>query len=86
MAEHDLRDLVNARTIAARLGVTTAAVAMWRSRDMGFPQALDTPGVGGVPLFSWEQVSAWQAERVRSGTYTAEAKRQRMAHARQFRH
>lgn len=54
-----LRDLVSARTIATRLGVTRSAVTMWRARDENFPAPLDVPGVS-VPLYSWSEVAAWR--------------------------
>lgn len=57
-----LGDLVSSKVIAQRLGVTRTAVGMWRSRETGFPAPLDVPGVS-VPLFSWTQVSAWNATR-----------------------
>lgn len=81
-----LKDLVNSKAIADRLGVQPSAVLMWRRRDLGFPDPLDTPGVSGVPLFSWRAVAAWHKARVEAGVHTDQAKRERMAYARQFRH
>lgn len=57
-----LADLVSQTVIADRLGVGRTAVGLWRDRDPAFPAPLDVPGVS-VPLFSWAEVSAWNAER-----------------------
>lgn len=59
-----LADLVSPSTIAARLGVSRAAVANWsRTRDVGFPAPLDAPGIAGA-VYSWAAVSAWHEARV----------------------
>lgn len=75
VAERALLDLVSPATIAARLGVSRAAVSNWAARESaGFPPPLDAPGIPG-PVYSWRAVKRWHDVRHSIAVRDARAKR-----------
>lgn len=53
----DFADIVDAATIAHRIGVSRSAVANWRARYADFPEPLPTSTIN--PVFSWRAVERW---------------------------
>lgn len=62
MSKHTTDDLVNVTGIAERTGVPRTNVNAW-TRGKQFPPALDTPGLGGVRVYSWAAVQKFLADR-----------------------
>lgn len=58
MSKISTGDLVNVTGIAARTGVPRTNVNAW-TRSSQFPDALDTPGLGGVRVYDWNAVKAY---------------------------
>jgi type I restriction enzyme M protein len=56
-----LADLIGVKEIAELAGVTSAAVANWRSRHADFPRPVEEVGSG--PVFDGEEVMGWLARR-----------------------
>ena len=57
---HD-EDLVGVREIARWAGVSSSAVANWRSRDLGFPEPIVELAAG--PVFRRSSVRKWLRQR-----------------------
>lgn len=63
--QHDALPLAGTAEIADRMGVTTAAIHMWRSRHHDFPQPVAKLRAGSV--YWWPDVEAWVSRTGRYG-------------------
>jgi hypothetical protein len=59
-------DLVGPMEIAERLKVQRGTVHTWRLRGV-LPEPLAV--ISGVPIWDWEAIKVWAAERKRHGAY-----------------
>lgn len=61
--EYEEVDLIGLQEIARLAGVKSSAVANWRARDLGFPQAVAELAAG--PVFRRSTVAKWLRKRMR---------------------
>ena len=59
MSTFTVADPVGVAEIAARAGVSSSAVGLWRARYADFPPPLFTTGGGRFPVWSWPTVARW---------------------------